>query len=143
MPHAVAGIRSHLTLALCTLLHAFTHAFGVLLVPLYLIIVADLNLRGVWQASLVVTIYGFVYCVSSYAGGMLADRFDRRWLLGIGLAGNSLAIIGMGLTRQYEMLVAFGVLAGMFGTLFHPSANALVPAHYPKSPGMAIGILRM
>jgi MFS family permease len=143
MSHAVAGLRSHVTLALCTLLHAFTHALGVMLVPLYLIIVSDLHLRGVWQASLVVTIYGLVYCVASYVGGLLADRFDRRWLLGIGLAGNSVAIIGMGLTRQYEMLIAFGVLAGLFGTLFHPSANALVPAHYPKSPGMAIGILGM
>ena len=32
--------------------------------------------------------------------------------------------------------MAFGVLAGLFGTLFHPAANALGPAHYPKSPGM-------
>src|SRR6201999_1201447 len=60
---------------------------------------------------------------------------------GIGLIGNALAIGAMGLTRQYEMLVALAVVAGVFGTLFHPSANALVPAHYPKSPGMAIGLL--
>ncbi len=47
----------------------------------------------------------------------------------------------MGLTRSYEMLMVYGVLAGVFGALFHPAANALVPAHYPKSPGMAIGLL--
>jgi len=137
------GWRSHLTLACCTLLHAFTHALGALLVPLYLLIVADLHLRGVRQASLVITIYGFIYCVASYVGGLLADRFDRRYLLSIGLAGNAVAIIGFGLTRRYEVLVALGVLAGLFGTLFHPSANSLVPSHYPKNPGLAIGILGM
>src|SRR4029079_16725546 len=59
----------------------------------------------------------------------------------IGLLGNALAITAMGLTRQFEMIMIFGVLGGVFGTLFHPAANALVPAHYPKSPGMAIGLL--
>ncbi|MBC8108233.1 MAG: MFS transporter [Anaerolineae bacterium] len=143
MSGAVRGWRSHVTLVCCTLLHAFTHALGTLLVPLYLLIVADLHLRGVRQASLVITIYGFVYCIASYVGGLLADRFDRRFLLSIRLAGNALAIIGFGLTRRYEVLIALGVLAGLFGTLFHPSANSLVPSHYPKNPGLAIGILGM
>jgi MFS family permease len=34
-----------------------------------------------------------------------------------------------------------GILGGLAGTLFHPAANALVTAHYPRSPGMAIGLL--
>src|SRR5690606_6404820 len=66
-------LRSHATLVLCALLHGFTHAYGTLLVPLYLLMVSDLRLRGVWQASLVVTIYGLVYCLASYASGVLAD----------------------------------------------------------------------
>jgi MFS family permease len=135
------AFRSHISLALITILHAFTHAYGAALVPLYLLIVVDMKLRGIGEASLIVTIYGLVYCLGSYAAGVLADRFDRKWLLGVGLFGNALAMIGMGLTRQYEMLIVLAVLGGVFGTLFHPSANALVPAHYPKSPGMAIGLL--
>jgi MFS family permease len=137
------NFRSHLTLALCTILHAFTHAYGTLLVPLYLLIVADLKLAAVWKASIIVTIYGVVYCLFSYPAGVLADRLNRKALLGIGLIGNAVAITAIGLTRQYEMLIALGVLGGLFGTIFHPAANALVPAHYPKSPGMAIGILGM
>jgi MFS family permease len=135
------GFRSHLTLFLCTILHAFTHAFGTLLVPLYLLMVSDLRLRGVSYASAVVTVYGIVYCALSFAAGEMADRYNRKLLLGIGLLGNALAITAMGLTRQYELIMMFGVFAGVFGTLFHPAANALVPAHYPKSPGMAIGLL--
>ncbi|HMB94692.1 MAG TPA: MFS transporter, partial [Tepidisphaeraceae bacterium] len=124
-----------------TVLHAMTHAYGTALVPLYLLIVADLKLAGVGMASLIVTIYGLVYCISSYPAGVLADRFDRKILLGVGLLGNAIAIAAMGLTRQYEMLIALAVIGGIFGTLFHPAANALVPAHYPRSPGMAIGLL--
>src|SRR3954471_7636241 len=138
MSLSAPGFRSHLTLALATILHAFTHAYSVLLVPLYLLVRDDLHLRYVSSASLIVTLYGLVYCLGSYGSGVLADRFNRKVLLGIGLLGNALAITAMGLTRRYEMLVVLGAVAGMFGTLFHPAANALAPAHYPKSPGMAI-----
>jgi MFS family permease len=137
----MSGLSSHITLIGTTVLHAFTHAYGALLVPLYLLMVRDLGLAGVRSASLIVTIYMIVYCLGSYASGVLADRFDRRWLLGIGLIGNSIAIIGMGLVREYEWLVALGMMAGLFGTLFHPAANALVPAHYPNRAGLAIGLL--
>src|SRR6478672_8550105 len=106
-PHA--KIRSHVTLAMTTVLHGFTHAYGTLLVPLYLLIVADLHLTGVRAASFIVTLSGLVYCLGSYAAGALADRLDRKWLLGVGLLGHALAITAMGFTRSYEMLVLLGV----------------------------------
>jgi MFS family permease len=112
-----------------------------MLVPLYLLIVADLHLGGVKAASLIVTVYGLVYCAGSYVSGMLADRFNRKWLLGIGLVANAVVILAMGLTRRYDVLLMLGVLGGVAGTLFHPAANALVPAHFPKTPGLAIGLL--
>src|SRR5436190_1551258 len=100
--------RSHVTLVLTTVLHTFTHAYGTMLVPLYLLMVADLHLSGVKAASALVTISSLVYCVSSFASGILADRINRKAMLGIGLLGNALAMLGMGLTRQYEMLIVFG-----------------------------------
>lgn len=145
MPEPVASsspaLRSHVTLALCTVLHAFTHAYGTILVPLYLLMESDLKLRGVWQAALVVTVYGLVYCAASYVAGVLADRSDRKFLLGVGLVGNAAAIALVGVVREYELVVALAVAAGLFGALFHPCANALVSAHYPRSPGLAIGFL--
>ena len=41
-------LRSHLTLGLCTILHAFTHAYGTLLVPLYLLVTQVLGLQNNW-----------------------------------------------------------------------------------------------
>src|SRR4051812_37145882 len=133
--------RSRLTLALCTVLHGFTHTYGAMLVPLYLLMVADLHLGGVKSAAMVVTIYGLVYNLGSYGAGVLADRYDRRVLLGVGLVGNAAAILVMGLTRRYEVVLALGVVAGLAGTLFHPAANALIPAHFPKHAGLTIGLL--
>jgi MFS family permease len=136
-----SSARARLTLALCVVLHAFTHAYAVVLVPLYLLITADLHLGGVKAAALIVTVYGIAYNALSFAAGTLADRFDRRVLLSIGLFGNAIAIGGMSLTHDYSILLLLGAMAGLFGTLFHPSANALVCAHFPQSPGMAIGLL--
>ena len=133
--------RSHLTLGLCTILHGFTHAYGSMLVPLYFRIADDLKLSGVGAATLIVTLYGAVYNLGSYISGLAADRFSRKTLLAVGLLGNALAILGIGLVRQYPAILALAVAAGIFGTIFHPAANALSSAHYPKSPGMAIGIL--
>src|SRR3954470_18872490 len=142
-PTELPDRRSHLTLALTTLLHAFTHAYGVMLVPLYLLIVADLGLSGVKQASLVVTIYGVVYALFSFPAGVLADRVNRKMLLGFGLIVNATAILSMGLTHHYTPLIALAVAGGFAGTIFHPAANALIPAHYPKNPASVIGILGM
>jgi MFS family permease len=124
-----------------TLLHAFTHAYACMLVPLYLLMAVNLHLPGVREASLIVSVYGMTYCLGSYAAGVLADRFSRRDLLGLGLAANAVVAICIGLTHRYELLLMLGVLGGLAGTLFHPAAGALVTAHYPRSPGMAVGLL--
>lgn len=141
VPTRSSPIRAHITLALCVILHAFTHAYGVILVPLYLLMKSDLGLNGIKAAALIVTIYGVVYNFGSFLSGMLADRFDRRLLLAIGLLGNAATIAAMGLTHSYQLLLILGALAGIFGTLFHPAANALVCSLYPQNPGMGIGLL--
>src|SRR5437773_11530828 len=120
------NLRSHVTLALSTALHMFTHAYATMLVPLYLLIQKDLGLPGVKSVALIVTVYGLTYCLLSYKAGELADRHDRRLLLGVGLIGNALAVIAMGFTHSYAPLIGLAIVCGIFGTLFHPTANALV-----------------
>jgi MFS family permease len=134
-PHA------HVSLIGTTVLHAFTHAYATMFGPLYLVMRNDLALSAVSQVTLLVTVYGLMYWALAYPVGVLADRFDRRLLLGIGLLGNAACILAMGLCSDYPLLVVFSILAGAFGSAFHPCANALIPAHYPKAPGMAIGLL--
>jgi MFS family permease len=136
-----ASSHRHTTHALTTALHAFTHMYQSILVPLYLLIVADLNLSGVKSAALIVTVCNVVYFLLSYPSGILADRYNRKSLLGIGLIGNAFAFLLLATTHSYPLILLFAAVAGVFGSLFHPAANALVPAHYPQSPGMAIGLM--
>src|SRR5262245_43769919 len=105
--------QSVITLGLCTILHAFTHAYGSMLAPLYLMMATELNLPGIAAASWIVTVYSLTYCLMSFAAGMLADRFDRKMLLGVGLVGNAFAVMLMGLTHQYSAIMALAVLAGV------------------------------
>ena len=79
------GNRSGITLGLCTMLHALTHALGSMLVPLYLLMRDDLRRNGVKEIALIVTVYGVVYALLSYPAGILADRMNRKVLLGVGL----------------------------------------------------------
>jgi MFS family permease len=112
-----------------------------MLVPLYFRIATDLKLPGVGAATLIVTLYGATYNLGSWAGGWAADRFSRKTLLAIGLLGNAAAILGIGLSRDYSLILILAMAAGLFGTVFHPAALAFTTSHYPKSPGMAIGLL--
>src|SRR5690242_254686 len=100
MRDGASAIGARVTLALCTVLHALTHAFASMLVPLYLLMKNDLGRGGVKAIALIVTIYGAVYCLFSYPAGVMADRFNRKVLLGVGLLGNALTILAMGWTRQ-------------------------------------------
>ena len=50
------------------MLHLFTHAYGVVLVPLYLLMMTDLHLHGVKEATLVVTVYGVMYNLVGFTG---------------------------------------------------------------------------
>jgi len=134
-------VSSHITLAGCTILHSFTHALPTMFAPLYLLMATDLHLQGVKLVTLLLTVYGCVYYIFSFAAGILADRFDRRMLLGIGLIGNAAAVMAIGFTHSYAPMLGLAVLAGFFGAIFHPAGNALAAAHYPKSPGMAIGLM--
>jgi MFS family permease len=133
--------RRHITLVLCMVLHAFVHLYGSMLVPLYLLIRQDLGLTWVKGATLIVTAYGLVYNLMSYPAGILADRLNRKTLLGVGLIGNAAAMGLMWAMPQYAAVILLAMTAGLFGSVFHPAANAMVAGHYPKSPGMAIGLL--
>jgi MFS transporter, FSR family, fosmidomycin resistance protein len=131
------------TLWLCTALHAFTHIYQVALLPLYLLIRRDLHLDNDSDVTLLVTIMGLTYFLPSYPMGILADRFSRKKLLGIGLAINGLGFISLALAPNYFAAIVSVGLAGFGGSFFHPSATALIAQLFPEAPGRALGRLGM
>ena len=65
-------------------------------------------------------------------GGVVSDRFDRRWTMiaadtGRGLAVGLLAILSFGGRAELATIAALVAIQGLAGALFGPSESALLP----------------
>jgi len=60
----------------------------------------------------------------------LSDKYGRRPLLMIGLAGMALAALGSALTSSYALLMALRILSGISDALVIPSAAAAVADYF-------------
>ncbi len=80
-------------------------------------------------------------------GGAVVDRFSRRLLMLLSdsaravLTGILAALMAMGDLRYWELIV-FGVLFGLFDSLFTPAMGALVPEIVPEDLLGAMNSLR-
>jgi MFS family permease len=73
--------------------------------------------------------------------GVLADKLNRKTLLGTGLAVNGLGFVGLGLAPTFTWALAAAVIAGLGGSFYHPSATAMVARLFPSSKGRALGLV--
>ena len=132
--------RNH-TLALLTVLHFFTHLYHVALLPLFLKIQDGFKLANTEEATLLLTVLMLAYYAPSYMTGVLADRLDRKKLLALGLALNGLGFIGLAWAHTYSMAIVSAVVAGLGGSVYHPSGMALVADLFHGKSGRAFGIV--
>jgi len=128
------------TLWLVGVLHAFTHVYHVALMPLYLLMQQDFGFASVGQATSMVTILMLAYFLPSYGLGVLADRVNRKRLLGLGLAINALGFVGLSFAPNYACAVAAVIVAGIGGSFYHPAATAMVARLFPVGTGRALGL---
>src|SRR5437899_63828 len=128
------------TLWVSGVLHAFTHLYQVALMPLYLLIQKDFKFESVSRATLLLTVMMAGYFVPSYPLGVLADKLNRRKLLGFGLTINALGFIALALAPTYGWALASVALAGFGGSFYHPAATAMVARLFPVGTGKALGL---
>lgn len=128
------------TLWLVGLLHGFTHLYHVALLPLYLLIQRDFGFANVGQATALMTVMMLAYFVPSYGLGVLADRLNRRKLLGWGLAINALGFVALALSPNYASALASVIVAGIGGSFYHPAATAMIARLFPSNTGRALGL---
>ena len=129
------------TLWLTGILHAFTHLYQVALLPLYLMMQKDLNLQGISQATLLLTVMMAACFGPSYPVGVLADRMNRKTLLCVGLALNGAGFAGLALAPNYAWALVAVAVAGFGGSFYHPAATAMVARLFPVNTGRALGIV--
>jgi len=129
------------TLWLTGVLHACTHLYQVALMPLYLLMQRDFGFQNVSQVTLLLTVLMVACFGPSYPIGVLADRLNRKRLLGFGLAVNGLGFIALALAPGYAWALAAAAVAGFGGSFYHPAATAMIARLFPRSTGRALGLV--
>ncbi|MEV7007283.1 MFS transporter [Streptosporangium sp. NPDC051022] len=85
--------------------------------------------------------YLLALAVALILGGKLGDRFGRRRVFVIGVAGFALTSLGCALSASTEILVAFRVLQGLSGAMLVPNTLAILRATFPPAElNRAIGV---
>jgi EmrB/QacA subfamily drug resistance transporter len=85
--------------------------------------------------------YLLALAVTLIIGGKLGDRFGRKKMFVLGIAGFALFSLGCALSTTTEMLIGFRVLQGLAGALLLPNTLAILRATYPPSElNRAVGI---
>jgi MFS family permease len=77
----------------------------------------------------------------SFAGGMLADRYSRFWLLAVGFGLSSFAWMFYGLSTNLVALLVVNVLEGFAIAFSYPAKQAfLIQVSPPRWFGMVTGV---
>ncbi len=129
------------TLWLTGVLHAFTHMYQVALMPLYLLIQRDFKFQSVGQATALLTAMLAACYGPSYHIGVLADRMNRKHLLGFGLALNGLGFVALAFAPNFVWALAAVIVAGFGGSFYHPAATSMIARLFPTSTGKALGLV--
>lgn len=107
--------------------HFFSHAYQVLLAPLFAIIAIELKVSYI-ELGAILSAYSLASFIFQIPTGMLVDKFGPRWFLLGGLTFISSCIVLMGLSHSYWPLVLLSFLAGMGDSVFHPSGYKIMSA---------------
>src|SRR5580704_2671944 len=125
-----------------------TVALGVVMVGLDGTVVSIANpaiARGL-HASLgdlqwITNAYLLALAVGLIPGGKLGDRYGRRAVFLIGVAGFALASVGVALIGSVVGVIVMRALQGCFGALLLPNTIALLRAAFPPDElNRAVGI---
>lgn len=87
--------------------------------------------------------YGYLLTLSSLLilAGALADRYGRRLIFGIGLAGFGVTSVLCGLAPNMDLLILFRVLQGAAGALLVPGSLAIITSSFSgEAQGRAFGV---
>lgn len=85
------------------------------------------------QSGILLSVYSITSGLSQILGGWLGDRFSRRIVLAVGLAGVGLTGLAAGLSSTYYLLLFIFVMMGIFRGAYHPSAVSMLSGHFEEA----------
>jgi multidrug resistance protein len=113
--------------------------FGMI-IPVLPFLVVAFNASG-QELGYLMAIYALMQLIFSPIWGEISDRFGRRPVLMIGLFGNGLALLLMGLADSLWVLFTARALAGLLASATLPTAYAYIgdsTSEEDRSRGMGI-----
>ena len=92
------------------------------------------------DAQWIIEAYALFLAALLLVGGALGDRYGRRTVFALGVAGFSIASLGCALASTVAALIAARALQGIGAALMVPGSLALISAAFPRAErGRAIG----
>ena len=111
--------------------HMMSHAYWMVIPPMYPVLIAAFNLTGDFAYTKVAFLTS-VFAAATFAlqtpVGFIVDRVGARSVLIGGLAVEATAIGLFGVATAYWQLVVLAALAGVGHTVFHPADYAILSA---------------
>ena len=105
--------------------HFLSHFYALALPPLFPLLKAEFGISYI-ELGLAMTAYNLLGGVLQAPVGFLVDRFGPTRILLLGLGLNALAVMLMGFTGSYSMLLLLAVIAGLGNSVFHPADYAIL-----------------
>lgn len=94
-----------------------------------------------YGVQFVISAYTLSYAVALIIGGRLGDRYGRKKMLLIGVAGFTVASLLCGISNGVGILTFVRVLQGLSAALISPQVLSLIQAQYPvEKRGMIFGL---
>jgi DHA1 family tetracycline resistance protein-like MFS transporter len=118
--------------------------FGVIIpvLPRLVMEVGHVDLAGAtWIGGWLSVAYAAMQFLCGPLAGNLGDRFGRRPVLLLALAGLSIDYVIMGLAPDLVWLFIGRLLAGMFGASFSPASAALADITAPEQRAKRFGLI--
>ncbi|TAK29525.1 MAG: MFS transporter [Chloroflexota bacterium] len=113
--------------------HAINDGAGMALIPLIPLLVSEFRLDTV-QVGLLTATTSLAAAVLQMPASLVADHTGRRrTLLAAGLFLIALCYALYGIASGYAMLLALGLLLGIAGCAYHPSAMAIVAEQFSRA----------
>jgi MFS transporter, DHA1 family, tetracycline resistance protein len=118
--------------------------FGIVIpvLPRLVMEVGDLNLAdATWMGGWLSVVYAAMQFLCGPLAGNLGDRFGRRPVLLLALAGLSIDYLIMGFAPNLAWLFVGRLLAGVFGASFSPAQAALADITAPEDRAKRFGLV--
>jgi MFS family permease len=115
----------------------------MMLMPFLALYLKD-KVDHLWQVGIVMATSPLAMVFGAMIGGRLADIYGRKPIMFISMLGNGITLMGFVFFDGFIAFILLSFLSGLFNSLFHPAASAMVAdVTTPEKRTEAFGLLRM